>query len=176
MSGCLRRIGVREIRMILSFTLMAAMLMPTFNNARAQAARLGKDQVNSSTESAAITETIVAMFSALKDDDTAKFRFMIAPGFYAFDNGKQIDGDAVIRMIASAHAKGTKFVWNVTGQDVRIFGDHAWIAYKNVGSIQEAGAALTPMTWLESAYLERNDGSWKIVFFQSSRESASSPK
>jgi hypothetical protein len=30
-------------------------------------------------------------------------------------------------------------------------------------------AATDDMTWLESACLERHNGSWKIVFFQSSR-------
>ena len=162
--------------MLLICTLTAALLIPAFNDNRAQAVKLGKDEVNGSTESTAVIESIVAMFRSLNDDDTGKFRSLIAPGFYAFDNGRQIDGDAVIRIIAVAHAKGTKFIWNVTSQEVRIFGDHAWIAYKNVGAIQENGAALTPMTWLESAYLERKDGSWKIVFLQSSRESASSPK
>jgi hypothetical protein len=130
-------------------------------------------QVTASTEGAAVADTMRAMFVAAGTDDLAKFRSLTAPGFYAFDNGKRYDGVALMQTLASAHAKGMKFVWNVTHPDVHIHGDNAWIAYTNVGSIQSSPAASpTPTTWLESACLERHDGSWKIVFLQSSRAAA----
>ena len=127
-------------------------------------------QVTHSKEATAVADTMRAMYVAAATDDLAKFRSLIAPGFYAFDNGRRYDGDALMQMVMSAHAKGTKIAWNVTQPDAHVHGDYAWIAYTNVGSVQvSAGAGLTPITWLESACLERHNGSWKIVFFQSSR-------
>jgi SnoaL-like domain len=133
-------------------------------------------QVTNSKEATAVADAMRAMYVAAATDDLAKFRSLIAPGFYAFDNGKRYDGDALMQMVISAHAKGMKIRWNVTKPDAHLHGDYAWIAYTNVGSIQvSAGAGLTPMTWLESACLERHNGSWKIVFFQSSRVPAPPP-
>jgi SnoaL-like domain len=130
----------------------------------------------SSKEATAVADTMRAMYVAAATDDLAKFRALIAPGFYAFDNGKRYDGDALMQMVISAHAKGMKIVWNITKPDAHVHGDYAWIAYTNVGSIQvSTGDGLTPMTWLESACLERHNGSWKIVFFQSSRVPAPPP-
>jgi hypothetical protein len=81
-----------------------------------------------------------------------------------------------MQMVMNAHTKGMKFVWNLTDPDVHVQNDTAWIAYTNVGSIQaSASAEPTPMTWLESAYLERHHGLWQIAFFQSSRVSLPPP-
>ena len=133
-------------------------------------------QMIQSTEATAVAETMRALFIAAGANDLERFRSLTVPGFYAFDSGKRFDGDALMQTIMSAHAKGMKFVWNVTQPDVHVHGDSAWIAYTNVGSIQTSAAAQpTPMTWLESACLERHDGSWKIVFLQSSRAAAPPP-
>ncbi len=133
-------------------------------------------QVTKSTEATAVADTMRAMYVAAATDDLAKFRSLIAPGFYAFDNGRRYDGDALMQMVISAHAKGMKIVWSVTEPDAHIHGNYAWIAYTNGGSIQmTAAAGLTPVTWLESACLERHNSSWKIVFFQSSRVPAPPP-
>jgi Domain of unknown function (DUF4440) len=172
MCGRLRRVGIGGMKAP-PLLFLFAMLLPASMSIRAPGETL---LMNSSTASTAVTDTIRAMFIAAGSDDIEKFQSLIAPGFYAFDNGKRFDGDALMRTAMSAHAKGMKFVWNVTESDVRIYGDHAWIAYKNVGSIQvTADAAPTPMTWLESAYLERHNASWKILFLHSSREAASHP-
>lgn len=162
-----------RIKVFNQLFLLFLMLLSTSAGVRAQGE---KPQMNSSIESTAVTDTIRAVLSAATSDDMEKFRSLISPGFYAFDNGTRYDGDTLMQTAISAHAKGMKIVWNVTEPDVHIYGDHAWIAYKNVGSIQlTANAAPTPMIWLESAYLERHSTSWKILFLQSSRAAASSP-
>jgi hypothetical protein len=173
MSGRLHGYETLGIKVFTQLLLLLLMLLSPSVRVRAQGEM---PQMNSSIESTAVTDTIRAMFNAVTGDDMEKFRSLIAPGFYAFDNGRRYDGDTLVQTAMSAHAKGMKIVWNVTEPDVRIYGDHAWIAYKNVGSIQlTAAAAPTPMTWLESAYLERHNASWKILFMQSSRAAASSP-
>jgi hypothetical protein len=165
--------GARRIKVFTQLLILFLMLLSASVRVRAQGE---KPQMNSSLESTAVTETIRAMLNAATSDDMEKFRSLISPGFYAFDNGRRYDGDTLMQTAISAHAKGMKIVWNVTEPDVHIYGDHAWIAYTNVGSIQlTTAAAPTPMTWLESAYLERHNASWKILFLHSSREAASSP-
>jgi hypothetical protein len=49
-------------------------------------------------------------------------------------------------------------------------GDTAWIAYVNKGSITDASGT-TKQNWLESAFLEKQGGDWKIVFMHSTRVS-----
>jgi SnoaL-like domain len=160
-----------EMRLLGRLVLMILMVLA----ASFRMAARGATPTNSK-EATPVADTMRAMYVAAATDDLAKSRSLIAPEFYGFDNGKRYDGDALMQMVISAHAKGVKIVWNITQPDAHVHGDYAWIAYTNVGSIQvSAGAGLTPMTWLESACLERHNGSWKIVFFQSSRVPAPPP-
>jgi SnoaL-like domain len=162
-----------EMRMLARWVFISLILLAASFTMLAQGA---PPQVTNSTEATAVADTMRAMYVAAATDDLAKFRSLIAPGFYAFDNGKRYDGDALMQMVISAHAKGMKIVWNVTEPDAHIHDDYAWIAYTNVGSIQMSAAAeSTPVKWLESACLERHNSSWKIVFFQSSRVPAPPP-
>jgi len=66
--------------------------------------------------------------------------------------------------IKSQHAAGK----NVTEPDVHISGNTAWIAYVNKGSITDASGT-TNQKWLESAFLEKQAGNWKIIFMHSTR-------
>ena len=70
--------------------------------------------------------------------------------------------------IKAQHAAGKHYEWNVTEPDVHISGDTAWIAYVNKGSITDASGT-TKQNWLESAFLEKQAGNWKIVFMHSTR-------
>jgi hypothetical protein len=66
------------------------------------------------------------------------------------------------------HAAGKRYEWNVTPPDVHISGRTAWIAYVNKGSISDASGTVN-QNWLELAFLERQDGTWKIGFMHSTR-------
>jgi ketosteroid isomerase-like protein len=63
----------------------------------------------------------------------------------------------------------------VTEPDVHISGDIAWIAYINQGCITDASDSVNQQ-WLESAFFEKQAGSWKIVFMHSTRVPAQSPE
>jgi ketosteroid isomerase-like protein len=115
-----------------------------------------------------IVDTVSAMFTALRTDDVAKFNSVIAPGFYIFDAGTRFNGETLIALIKSVHAAGKRYEWNVTEPDVHISGDTAWIAYVNKGSVTDA-SGITNQKWLESAVLQKQGGSWKIVFMHSTR-------
>lgn len=68
------------------------------------------------------------------------------------------------------HDRGVKLVWKVTKPEVTIYCNDAWITYVNDGSVQMPGdVAPTPLQWVESAILEKQVGTWKIVFFHSTR-------
>jgi len=71
-------------------------------------------------------------------------------------------------VIKAQHAAGKRFEWNVTEPDVHIIGNTAWIAYVNQGSITDASGILS-QKWLESAFLQKQAGTWKIVFMHSTR-------
>jgi ketosteroid isomerase-like protein len=71
-------------------------------------------------------------------------------------------------LIKAQHVAGKRYEWKVTEPDVHISGKTAWIAYVNKGSITDASGTVN-QTWLESAFLEKQAGTWKIVFMHSTR-------
>lgn len=108
------------------------------------------------------------MYTALTLDDPARFRAVVAPGFYAFDGGERYEGDALLTLIATAHAAGKRFQWNVSQPVVRIDCTTALITYTNVGAMGDA-TDMQPRSWLESATLRFAAGSWRLAFFHSTR-------
>lgn len=109
------------------------------------------------------------MYAAATTDNLAKFHIIATPDFYAFDGGKRFTGDALMNMVKGLHAQGYTFVWTVTDPHVETDCHLAWITYTNHGSIQVKAAAPQPTTWLESAALEKQKGTWRIRFFHSTR-------
>jgi hypothetical protein len=63
---------------------------------------------------------------------------------------------------------GERYEWNVAEPDVHISGKTAWVAYVNKGSITDATGTVN-QNWLESAFLQKQGGLWKIVFMHSTR-------
>jgi hypothetical protein len=113
-----------------------------------------------------VVSTVSAIFSAAELDDLTKFHAVVAPGFYIYDAGARFDGDTIMALIKAEHAKGRKYKWNVTEPDVHVVGDTAWVAYVNKGAVTDASGTVDER-WLESAFLERSGGAWKIVFMHS---------
>jgi len=120
------------------------------------------------TDEEQIVDTVSTIFTAARADDVAKFDSVIAPGFYIFDGGARFNGDSIMTLIKAHHAAGKRYEWNVTEPDVHISGNIAWIAYINKGSIMDASGTANQQ-WLESAFLEKQAGTWKIVFMHSTR-------
>lgn len=141
--------------------IIALMFSPIVFTARAQQKPLTSDQQQ-------VIDTVSAVFIAAREDDVAKFDSVVAPGFYIYDGGKRFDGNSVMGLIKALHAAGKRYEWNVTEPDVHVSGNIAWIAYVNKGSITDASGTVE-QNWLESAFLEKQAGTWKIVFMHSTR-------
>lgn len=124
--------------------------------------------IDAGTEEQQVIDTVSTIFTAARVDDTAKFDSVIASDFYIFDGGARFNGDTIMAFIKAQHAAGKRYEWNVTDPDVHVSGDIAWIAYVNKGSITDASGT-TKQNWLESAFLEKQAGNWKIVFMHSTR-------
>ena len=138
------------------------------STARAQQKRLTADQTQ-------IVNTVSTIFTAARMDDVAMFDSVIASDFYIYDGGVRFNGDAVMALIKALHAAGKRYEWNVTEPDVHISGNTAWIAYVNKGSITD-GSGTVSQKWLESAFLQKQSGIWKIVFMHSTRVPAAPPE
>ena len=146
------------IALALTFALIFS---PKVSTARAEQKSLASEQKQ-------VVDTVSTIFTAARADDVAKFDSVIAPGFYIFDVGARFNGDSIMALIKTQHAAGKRYEWNVTEPEVHIHGNTAWIAYVNKGSISDASGTVN-QNWLESAFLEKQAGSWKIVFMHSTR-------
>jgi Domain of unknown function (DUF4440) len=93
---------------------------------------------------------------------------VIAPDFYIYDGGARFNADGIATLIKAQQAAGKRFQWKVTEADIHISGSTASIAYVNKGSINSASGT-TNQKWLESAFLEKQAGVWKIVFMHCTR-------
>jgi ketosteroid isomerase-like protein len=134
---------------------------PNISTARAQQESLTPDQRQ-------VVDTVSTIFSAVGAEDIAKLDSVIAPDFYIFANGMQFNGDALMAAIKALHAAGKRNNERVTEPDIHISGNTAWIAYVNKGSTTDASGTVN-QNWLESAFLEKQAGVWKIVFMHSTR-------
>ncbi|MEI9985705.1 MAG: hypothetical protein WDN69_22500 [Aliidongia sp.] len=54
---------------------------------------------------------------------------------------------------------------------MRFDGDTAWVAYVNRGSVTDSHGT-RPQSWLESAFLRKRGGAWKIAFLHSTHAAA----
>jgi ketosteroid isomerase-like protein len=128
----------------------------------------GAQQKLVTADQAQIVDTVSTIFTAALTDDVAKFDSVIASDFYIFDGGARFDGDSIMAFIKAQHLAGKRYEWNVTEPDVHISGKTAWVAYVNKGSITDASGTVS-QNWLESAFLQKQTGTWKIVFMHSTR-------
>jgi hypothetical protein len=153
-----------SLRLHLALTTAALALMFSVNPvaARAQQRPVTADQTR-------IIDTVSTIFTAARADDVAKFDSVIASDFYIYDVGARYNGDSVMAGIKAQHAAGVHYEWNVTEPDVHISTNTAWMVYVNKGSITDAPGTTVNQTWLESAFLQKQAGVWKIVFMHSTR-------
>jgi len=116
----------------------------------------------------AVAQALRLMYVALTNEDTAQLKAVTTSDFYTFDGGQRFTGDEFMALIKGLHAAGKTFVWTVPEPTVRIEGAVAWITYLNRGSVQDA-AGKQDVSWLESAVLLKEAGTWRIQFFHSTR-------
>jgi Domain of unknown function (DUF4440) len=139
----------------------AIIFSPNVSTARAPQKSLTSDQKQ-------VVDTVNTIFSAASTEDMAKLDSVIAPDFYIFANGMRFNGDALMAAIKAQHAAGKRTDEHVTEPNIHITGNTAWIAYVNKGSITDASGTVK-QNWLESAFLEKQAGTWKILFMHSTR-------
>ena len=156
-----------KARSVLAAIVLALMLFVAVGSSSGQQGALSADQGQ-------VVDTVKAIFAAAALDDLAKFHAVVGPGFYLYDAGARFDGDAIMTLIKAEHTKGRRYEWNVSEPDVHVMGDAAWIAYVNKGAMTD-DSGTKAQSWLESAFLERRGGVWKIVFMHSTRVPAAPP-
>jgi uncharacterized protein DUF4440 len=122
----------------------------------------------------AVVDAVNQFFEAASHDDENLFKEILAPGFYAFDNGKRFDGMQLPELIKAAHGSGKTYAWSVTEPEVHIACDWAWVTYTNRGSVGDASGT-QPMSWLESAVLHYQGQRWHIQFLHSTRAAPPTP-
>jgi Domain of unknown function (DUF4440) len=121
----------------------------------------------------AVVDALHQLFEAASRDDEKLFKEVLAPNFYAFDNGKRFDGMQLPQLIKAAHGNGKTYVWSVNDPEVHIACDWAWVTYTNRGSVGDASGT-QPMSWLESAVLHYQGERWHIQFLHSTRATPTS--
>lgn len=149
-----------DLRMTLA-TIGVLMFFMHISAARAQREALTNEQTQ-------IVDTVNTIFTAIQTDDAAKLNSVISPEFYIFDGGKRFNAEQVMAIFKVQHVAGKRYEWNVTEPDIHISGNTAWIAYVNDGSISDASGTVHQQ-WLESGFFEKQAGTWKVVFMQSTR-------
>jgi hypothetical protein len=155
-----RRIGMSLVCTILSNVLIWS---PGIANSACAPGGSAQDQVISA---------IKTMFAAARGDDLAKFNSVAEPKFYAYDGGRLFLGPALMGFIQQAHAAGKVFEWKVTEPQVHVSCNAAWITYINRGAVQDSSGR-QDVTWLESAFLDYQNGHWLVHFLHSTRAPAS---
>lgn len=125
-------------------------------------------QDSAGSEEARVIEVMRTFYVAATNDNLEKFHTVVTRDFYSYDGGARFTGDELMALIKTAHAGGKVFVWNVTKPEVRMHGDVAWITYVNEGSVKDASGTKN-VTWLESAFLRKENEQWRIEFFHSTR-------
>ena len=121
----------------------------------------------------AVVDALNQLFEAASHDDGNLFNEVLAPNFYAFDNGKRFDGMQLPELIKAAHGAGKTYVWSVNAPEVHIACDWAWVTYTNRGSVGD-DSGTHPMSWLESAVLHYQGQRWRIQFLHSTRAAPTS--
>ena len=116
----------------------------------------------------AVVDALNQLFEAASHDDDKLFKEVLAPDFYAFDNGRRFDGMQLPHLIKAAHGAGKTYIWSVQDPEVHIACDWAWVTYTNRGSVGDASGT-QPMSWLESAVLHYQGQRWHIQFLHSTR-------
>lgn len=128
----------------------------------------------SAAEDAGPLAAVKAFFAAAAIDDEPGFAAVAAPGFEAYDNGEVYRGMSLLKAVEGFHRAGVKIVWSVQDAQADTHGDVAFVRWINRGSIDMGkGQGPQAVTWLESAWLQRIDGVWRVEFLHSGRRTES---
>jgi len=117
-------------------------------------------------DQAIVIQTIGDAFKDLEAGNLSAYRSRLTNDFYMFDGGKRFSSDVLIAQLQEIQASGTHYHWQVTNPDVHVEGTSAWIAYTNDGQVTTP-TGVQSRQWLETAFLQKQAGTWKIAFWHS---------
>ena len=117
-----------------------------------------------------VVATIERAFAAIGNDDKSLLDEIFCEVFHAFENGISMTGPELFELMSRYHAQGRRYQWSVNSPQVEVQGSLGVAVYVNRGFITETpGARPTPMSWLESVLLRRQEGRWRLAFLHSTR-------
>ena len=121
-------------------------------------------------EASDIVATIERAFVAIGKNDPMLLQEVFCADFHAFENGISMTGPELFELMSRYHAQGRRYQWSVNSPRIEAQGSLAVAVYVNRGFITEAsGSDPTPMSWLETVLLRREESRWKLAFLHSTR-------
>jgi len=113
------------------------------------------------------------MMAAVGNDDRVSLDEILCQDFHAFENGVHMTGRELLELMSRYYAEGKRYRWSVNSPQIEVDGSLGVIVYVNHGSIVEGpGADPTPMSWLETVLLRRQESGWRVAFLHSTRTKA----
>ena len=120
-----------------------------------------------------IVATIERMMAAVGNDDRVSLDEILCQDFHAFENGVHMTSRELLELMSRYYAEGKRYRWSVNSPQIEVDGSLGVIVYVNHGSIVEGpGADPTPMSWLETVLLRRQESGWRVAFLHSTRTKA----
>ena len=122
------------------------------------------------TEAQDMVATIEGVFAALGNDDHKRINDLLCEDFHAYENGSQMTGRELLDLMSRYYAQGKRYRWSVNSPQIEVQGSLGVIVYVNHGSIAETpGSEPTPVSWLETVLLRRQESGWRLAFLHSTR-------
>jgi hypothetical protein len=110
------------------------------------------------------------MYEAVANDDQLRLHQLLCQDFHAFENGVHMSGRELLGLMSEYYVAGKRYKWSVNSPQVEVVGGLGAVVYVNHGSVAEApGAEPTPLSWLETVLLRREESGWRIAFLHSTR-------
>ena len=126
-------------------------------------------QSSFSSQETAANQTVVDFFEALSSADTSRIRSLTTADFILLENGEVWTIQMLINYMRGINLNDFKRINNLEFIDTDIKGKAAWTAYHNSASITTKGQT-TDIHWLESAFLQKQRGAWKIRMLHSTNK------
>jgi len=130
----------------------------SINSVRAQQ-QLTKDQQ-------AVQQTVIKMFDALSNRDTAGLRTYCSSDILLFEYGKVWTLDTLMQGIRMNQAADYKRINTISFIDTKVNKNTAWTSYNNQAEVTQNGKHIL-IKWLETVILVREEKMWKIKVLHS---------
>ena len=109
-------------------------------------------------------------FVAIGNDDKMLHKESFCEDFHAFENGISMTGAELFELMSRFRAQGRRYQWSVDSPQIEVQGTLGVVMYLNRGSVTETpGSDPTPMSWLETVLLRRQESKWRLAFLHSTR-------